>query len=129
MTENQSPTKKTLLVIEDEEFLVKAYKTILEQEDIDVLVARNGDEAIAFLERDPPDLVLLDLMLPGMDGFEVLQALRANEHWKQVPVIVTTNLGQAKDLERTKQLGATDYWVKADTTMDEIIEKVKQYLQ
>lgn len=121
-------SKKKVLVVEDDQFLVKAYEIKLKKEGIEVWVARDGNEAISFLEREKPNIVLLDLMLPGINGFDVLLAIRKNEKWKDVPVIILSNLGQDQDMQRGKELGASEYLVKANTKISDIVEKVKKYL-
>jgi len=120
--------KKVVFVIEDDLFLVKAYKIKFQKEGAEVWVSTDGKEALSFLEREPPNIVLLDLMLPGLSGFEVLAAIRENERWKNVPVIILTNLGQPQDIERGKQLGIEDYIVKANVKIDDVVKKVKKYL-
>ena len=118
MTENDTAKidgKKTVLVVEDELFLIQAYKIKFEKEGVVTWIANDGKAALAFLTKDPPNVVLLDLLLPGVNGFEVLEAIRKNEKWKNVPVIVLTNLGQTQDMERTKVLGVSDYIIKANT--------------
>ena len=121
--------KKTVLVVEDDMLLVQAYKIKLEKEGMETLVATSGKEALAFLEKDPPNVVLLDLLLPGLNGFEFLSAVRKNEKWKSVPVIILTNLTQSEEnLKIAKDLGAVDYIVKAEIRIGDIIEKVKKYI-
>ena len=93
------------------------------------LYASNGTEALAFVEQYKPSLLLLDLMMPGVDGFAVIEQVRARaDSCKDVPIIVFSNLGQQKDRERAKQLGATDYLVKAEVSIEEILAKVEETL-
>ena len=120
--------KKVVLVVEDDVFLVKAYQIKFEKEGAEVQIASDGDTAMKMLEKDPPDVVLLDLMLPGKSGFEILEAIRKNSRWKDVPVLILTNLGQAADIERGQSLKATDYIIKANTKIEDIVKKVKRYL-
>lgn len=120
--------KKVVLVVEDDVFLVKAYQIKFEKEGAEVRIAGDGDTAMSMLEKDPPDVVLLDLMLPGKSGFEILEAIRKNSRWKNVPVLILTNLGQAADIERGQALKATDYIIKANTKIEDIVKKVKRYL-
>lgn len=124
----ESSRKKVVLVVEDDAFLVTAYQIKFEKENAEVWVASDGDAAMKFLEKDPPNVVLLDLMLPGQNGFEVLEAIRKDEKWKDVPVLILTNLGQPTDVERGRALKATDYIIKANTKIEDIVEKVKRYL-
>ncbi len=119
---------KKILIIEDDVFLVKAYQVKFKKEGIEADVASDGKEALAYLEQDPPAAVLLDLMLPGISGFTVLEEIRKNERWKKVPVIILSNLGQPQDIERGKELGVLDYIVKANVKINEIVEKVRKFL-
>jgi len=121
--------KKTILVVEDDTFLVRAYKVKFGENGFDVLVASTGEEAMAYLEKDPVDLVLLDIMLPVTSGFDVLKAIRSNAKWGKVPVIVLSNLGQEQDIEKGKALGANDYIVKTDVKINDIVGKVMGYLK
>lgn len=125
--ENKSH-KKTVFVVEDDAFLVKAYQIKLEKEGAEVWVATDGKEALSFLEKEPADVVMLDLMLPHVSGFDILSAIRKNEQWKDVPVIILTNLGQPQDTERCKELGISGYFVKSNTKINDIIAKVKELL-
>jgi two-component system response regulator VicR len=94
------------------------------------LYASDGNEALALFEQHKPELVLLDLMLPTMDGFAVLETIRKRtDDAKAVPIIVVSNLGQDKDKERAKSLGATDYLVKADVSIEEIVAKIQSVLE
>lgn len=121
--------KKNVFVVEDDPFLVKAYQMKLTQEGMNVWTAMDGKEALKFVsEHVPPHIVLLDLMLPGASGFDILQAIRANETWKKVPVIVLSNLGQSQDVQKAQELGVQDYIVKANTRITEIIEHVKKVM-
>jgi len=120
--------KKIVFVIEDDMFLVNAYQIKFEKEGFGVWVASDGKEALGFLEKDPPGVVLLDLLLPSVSGFEILAAIRKSEKWKNVPVFVLTNLGQVQDMERVRALGVEDYLVKANTKISDIVEKVKKRL-
>lgn len=124
----ESLNKKSVLIIEDDVFLVKAYQIKFRKEGIDAKVASDGKEAMALLDKEPPAVVLLDLMLPGISGFTVLEAIRKNEKWKKVPVLILSNLGQPQDIEHGKALGVADYIVKANVKINEIVDKVKKFL-
>lgn len=132
MTETQNNpvnTKKTILVIEDDLFLIRAYQVKFEKEGFNVLVATEGTSALAYLQKDPPDLIMLDLMLPGISGFDVLTEIRKNDKWKDVPVIILTNLGQEQDKQRGEEFGVKDYIVKANVKIAEVVERVKQQIK
>jgi DNA-binding response OmpR family regulator len=123
-----SPHKPQILIVEDDQFMLKAHEIKFTHEGFDIWFAKDGDEALAFLSRERPDVVLLDLMLPRTSGFDVLATIRKNNTWKDVPVIVMTNLGQPQDIERAKLLGASDYLIKANTKISDVVKKVREYL-
>ncbi len=118
-----------ILVVEDETFLVKIYDVKLKKEGFDVGIATDGEAALAMAVSFRPDLILLDLLLPKLDGFEVLRRLRAEPKTKHIQVIVLSNLGQEEDMKRARALGAEDYLIKADHTLQEIIAKIRQQLE
>jgi DNA-binding response OmpR family regulator len=120
--------KPVILIVEDDQFMLKAHEIKFTHEGFDLWFAKDGEEALGFLDRDCPDVVLLDLMLPHTSGFDVLIAIRENAKWKDVPVLVMTNLGQPQDLEKAKSLGANDYLIKANTKISEVVKKVREYL-
>lgn len=131
---NNTPTKiktpKKILAIEDDKFLIKVYQLKFEKEGFLVRIASDGKEALDFLEKDDmPDIILLDLMLPIVNGFEVLSAIKKKEKWKNIPVIILSNLGQVSDVEKAKSLGAIEYIIKSNSKINDIVDKVKQYLK
>lgn len=117
---------KTILFIEDESMLQKTFQDLLTQEGYSMLSALDGEIGFSTAKEKKPDLILLDLILPRMDGFEVLKALKEDETTRNIPVIVLTNLESVQDVERALELGATTYLVKANYTLDEVLEKIKQ---
>jgi len=118
---------KKILLAEDDEYISKAYKVGLEEADFIVIPAFNGEEAIEKLKIEKPDLILLDLIMPIKNGFDVLRELKKNAEWKNIPVLILSNLGQDSDIEEALKLGAKDYLVKANFSMKEVIEKIKEY--
>jgi len=120
--------RSVVLIIEDDAFLIKIYQVRFRAEGIDVWTATDGSEALSFLVKEPPNIVLLDLMLPNVSGWDVLIAVRKNDKWKSVPVIILSNLGQPEDIERGKELGATDYIVKANVRINDVVERAKKFL-
>lgn len=120
------PTK--ILVVEDETFLVKIYSVKLKKEGYDVIIVNDGEEAVKMAEEFAPDIILLDLMLPKMNGFDALERIRANPVNKNTPIIVLSNLGQDEDLKRAKSLGADDYLVKANFSIQEVVGKIRETL-
>lgn len=121
--------QKRILIIEDDIFLTRAYQVKFQNEGFEVLIVTNGKEALSLLQRSaPPDAVLLDIMLPDVNGFAVLAEIRKSEKWKKVPVVITSNLGQEQDVVRGKELGAQDYIIKADVKISDVVASVKKYL-
>ena len=115
--------------MEDDAFLTNIYQTKFEMEGFKVSVADNGESGLADAKKKKPDVILLDILLPKMDGFMVLEKLKADETLKGIPVILLTNLGQKDDVEKGLQLGAVDYLIKAHFKPSETVEKVKKALQ
>lgn len=120
---------KKVLIVEDDEFLRSLTAKRLEKEGYEVAVAVDGESANGIAVANKPDLILLDLLLPGLDGFEVLKRARADEVTKNTPVIVFSNLGQREDIEKAKGLGANDFLIKANFTLDDVIEKINTTLK
>ena len=120
---------KKVLVIEDDELVSRVYGIKLQQEGLEVIMAKDGEEGLQRTMSDKPDLVLLDLMLPNKDGFWYLEEMSKKPELKQVPVIVLSNLGQKVDMDKATELGAKDYFVKADSSIGGIVDKVKSYLK
>ena len=125
MFSNVKSYSKNILFIEDEEAFQKTFGEILSQEGFEVIPAVDGTIGLDLAKKEKPDLILLDLILPKKDGFEVLKDLKADAKTKDIPVIVLTNLEQSADVEKAVALGATTYLVKANYTIDELLEKVK----
>ncbi|MFZ2970287.1 MAG: response regulator [Minisyncoccia bacterium] len=120
--------KKTILIVEDDRYLLKAYVIKTEKAGFDVLTATNGREGLEIAKEKKPDLIILDLLLPGVDGFEFLKIIKKDEELKNIPVITISVLGQKIDQERALSLGAEAYFIKTDFKLEEIIEKIKEYL-
>ncbi|MBI2100060.1 MAG: response regulator, partial [Candidatus Vogelbacteria bacterium] len=122
---NTNNAKGTILIIEDDEFLRALTAKRLEKEGFKISVAVGGDNAVNVALETKPDLILLDLLLPEVDGFEVLKRLKANTVLKSTPVIVFSNLGQRDDIEKAQKLGADDFMIKANFTLDDVVEKIE----
>lgn len=118
-----------ILFIEDELSLQKTMTDFLKNEKYEVLNAYDGENGLAVAQKEKPDLILLDLIIPKMDGFSVLSALKNNTETSAIPVIVLTNLEGTKDVEQALELGATTYLVKANYTLEEVISKIKDSLK
>ena len=110
--------------MEDEQYLSDMYKLKFEQEGYKVTVAPDGPQGLALAEKERPDLVLLDLVLPGLDGFQVLKKLREGEATKKIKVFILSNLGQSDEVKRGMNFGANGYFVKADLTPSQLTQKV-----
>lgn len=124
---NQVPK---ILLCEDEEFVAHLYKRRLELEGFTVLHAHNGQEALDMLRADMPDLVILDLMMPLKNGFEVLEEYRKNPPAPNtnIPIIVASNLGQSTEITKAKELGAVDFIIKSNISLKDLVAIVRTHL-
>ena len=121
--------KKTILIVEDDEILLRALYLLFHAGEFTIASATDGDTALKMTERINPDVVLLDLLLPKMNGFDYLKAMKANPAIKSTPVIVLSNLGDKESIDKAKDLGAMDYFIKSDTDLTTLDEKVKKLLK
>lgn len=119
----------TILIVEDENFLIQALEDNLTAEGYTVNTAKDGGEAVKKIKKRKPDLILLDLLMPKKDGFFVLEEIKNNSEWKMIPVIVLSNLGGDEDVKKALALGASDYFIKSQHPIEEVIEKIKEYLK
>lgn len=117
-----------ILFIEDESVLQKTLGELLTQEGYEVVSALDGELGLNLAKKEKPDIILLDLILPKLNGFEVLERLKKDEETKEIPVIVLTNLEDIEDIDRVISLGATTYLVKTQYEMEEVLEKIKKAL-
>jgi len=117
-----------ILIAEDDEIFSGMYKTKLTQDKYEIVTAMNGIDALEMVDKEKPDLILLDIMMPGLDGFSVLEELRQNKKIK-TPIVMLTNLGTDEDKQKGKDLGADGYLVKANLTPSEVSAEVKKYLK
>lgn len=117
-----------VLIIEDDEPILKLYKTKFEKLNYDVSIARDGKEGLERAENMRPDIILLDVMMPIMNGFEVLKKLKKNKELKQIPVIILSNYGELPNITEGLNKGAEEYLLKAEQTPEEIAETVKSIL-
>lgn len=116
---------KKILIVEDDKFLRELIVQKLLTENYETIEAIDGEEAIKMIKEKKPDLILLDLILPKANGFEVLEKIKEDAVTSQIPVIILSNLGQKDDVEKGLKLGAVDYLIKAHFTPNEIIQKIK----
>jgi len=117
-----------VLLVEDDPFLSNLLKVRLQKENVDVTLARDGEEALKKIEENKPGLVLLDLILPKKSGFEILEKISTDPQLKDMPIIILSNLGQTSDIQRGKELGAVEYYVKAKISIDDLVGKIKTFL-
>lgn len=118
-----------ILIVEDDLFLAEIYQKKFEMEGFKVSMANNGEKAITDIKKKNPDLVLLDILLPKLDGFSVLEAVKADASVKNIPIILLTNLGQQDDVQRGLEKGAADYLIKTHFKPSEVVDKVRKILK
>lgn len=118
-----------LVLVEDEEILRVVLKEKFEEAGFEMSVAVDGEEAVPLIQEINPKVVILDLLLPKKNGFDVLQELKADSSLKNIPVIILSNLGQDEEIKRALQLGAADYFVKTQHPIKEVVEKIKAYAE
>lgn len=123
-------TKKIprILVVEDDPFLLKAYEAKFKRSGLQAEKAHDGEETLVQLKKQKFDLILLDLVMPKMDGFEVLEKIRQDPKLKGTRILVVSNLGQDSDMKRAKELGADEYLVKSDYSLQQIVDLIKKKL-
>ncbi len=120
--------KKTILIIEDDETLRVMYRDRLTEDGYLILEAEDSKSGMLLARNKKPNLIILDLILPQGNGFELLEKLKKDDQTKKIPVVVLTNLGQDSDRQEIMQLGADDYLVKPETTPSELISLIKKYI-
>ena len=120
---------KKILLVEDEPALQESFKTAFVGKGYELTQAMDGEEGLALMRAQKPDLVLLDLVLPKKHGFEVLKEMKSDANLKDLPVIVLTNLENSEDVEKALELGATTYLVKANYSLEEVVQKVEETLR
>jgi DNA-binding response OmpR family regulator len=120
---------KKILLVEDDISLMEMYSLKFNEQGYQILQAHDGVEALEVAIKQQPDIILLDIMMPKMDGFATLTEIRKTEKIKHTPVVLLSNLGQKDDIEKGKKLGATDYIVKASLTPAELFSKALSYLK
>lgn len=120
---------KKVLIIEDDTFLQGLEASKLTKDGFQVITASTGEEAMRKINEPNIDVILLDLILPNYDGFEILKKIKETEKIKDAPVIVFSNLSDEKDVEKSKELGAADFLVKSNFTLDELIKKINSLIK
>ncbi len=117
--------KKLILLVEDDIFVKDIYNHKLTADGYEVAMATSGTEALEFMQKRRPDLILLDIVMPYMDGKEALKKIKENNDWANIPVIMLTNLSEADDISETESLGADKYLIKSHFSPSEVSEKIK----
>lgn len=118
-----------VLIVEDDVFLLNIYKTKFEFEGFKVSTAENGEVGFKEAKKKSPDLILLDILMPKMDGFTFLAEMKKEKIIQNIPVILLTNLGQKDDVQKGLELGAKDYIIKAHFKPSEVVDKVRKVLK
>jgi len=115
---------KKILIIEDEKVLIGLLEKRMKKEGYDVAIARDGEEGMKKVREYSPDLILLDMVMPKRDGFQVMEELAADPELKKIPVIIVSNSGQPVEIDRVKKLGAKDWLIKTEFDPKEVVNKV-----
>lgn len=121
--------KQKVFIVEDDEFLSKMYNTKFQMEGFETEIAVNGEEALQKLPNLNPTIILLDIMMPKLDGIEVLRRLKQDARFKDIPVLVLTNLSAGEKVEEATKLGAVGYLIKSSKTPNEVVQEVKEILK
>jgi DNA-binding response OmpR family regulator len=129
MLKKNSKNLMKVLIVEDDSFLLNIYSNQLETEGFKVFMAEDGDKGLKMAKKEKPNLILLDILLPGKDGFEVLKELKSSKDTKNIAVLLLTNLSQKADLEKGLLLGANDYLIKAHFMPSEVVSKIKKVMK
>ena len=124
-----SPKKKKILLVEDDPLIIKIYSSRLEQDGFEVEVASRGNEVMRKLKEQKYDLVLLDLVLPELTGFEILEKIRKEKEFSNLKVLVLSNLGEKENISKANRFGIVDYLVKASYTPKEVVQEVSRVLK
>lgn len=117
-----------ILIVEDEDVLAKVLEEKFEKANFDVEIASDGEDALKLVKSFKPDIVALDLMLPKLDGFEVLKEMKSKDDTKRIPVVVLSNLNEDENIKKALKLGAVDYFVKSNHPINECVDQIKAIL-
>jgi DNA-binding response OmpR family regulator len=124
-----SQEKRKILIAEDEPSLSEMYKLYFERAGYEVFHAENGQMCVEVAEKNPPDIILLDILMPRVNGWEVLEKLKKNDKTKNIPVLIFSNLAQADEIQKGLDLGADEYLVKSNLTPKELLVKIEKSLK
>jgi DNA-binding response OmpR family regulator len=120
---------KKILLIEDDPFLIDIYRTKFQEEGFSVSIVKDGKDVLNKIKEDIPDVIILDIVLPGSDGFDILRDLKSEENLKKIKVVILSNLGRKSEIERGLSLGADKYLIKAHYTPGDVVKEVKQLFE
>ena len=122
---------KNILLVEDDDFLSSLLKNRLQKEGFEVGIAKDGEQALEALKLKRPNLILLDIILPKKSGFEVMEEMRNDPQMQsnEPPIIIISNLGQPEDVARGQELGAIEYFIKAKTSIDDLVQKIREFIE
>ncbi len=121
--------KQRIIIVEDENFMASMMTSVLEKAGFSVEVATDGEEGLQKIEKTLPDLILLDLVLPGINGFELLEKLKKEKRTEKIPVIIVSNLGTPEDIQKGLKTGANAFLIKTHILPKDLVDKVKKVLQ
>lgn len=124
MAENKLKNKKKILLVEDDPMISSIYEAKFKADGFEVLIAADGARGIELAKNEKPDIIMLDIILPGLDGFSVLEEIKKDKTTQAIPVVMLTNLGTEEDKAKGQKMGALDYLVKANLTPGQISEKI-----
>ncbi|HEV8601467.1 MAG TPA: response regulator [Patescibacteria group bacterium] len=127
-TTDSASKQKLALVVENNEAMIEALQLKLKAAKVESMAVRNGEEALAYLSNNKPDIILLDLVLPQINGWEVLRIIKASERLKDIPVIILTNLGLIQEIEKGKTMGAVDYLIKSNTSINDVVKTILKHI-
>jgi two-component system chemotaxis family response regulator WspR len=116
---------KKILIVEDDNFVAEVYFAKLKEMGYVALLAQNGKEGLDILQKEKIDLILLDILMPVMGGVEMLEEVRKHENWKNIPVILLTNVGEKDSIQKIRNMGVKDYLIKSHFTPAEVLEKIE----
>lgn len=119
---------KKILIIEDEEIMLDLLKIKLTQSGYEISIARDGEEGLKLIKETKPDLILLDIIMPKMGGFQVMAEMQKDKKFKKIPIIIISNSGQPVEIDKAKKLGVKDWLIKTEFDPQEVIKKVKKQI-
>jgi DNA-binding response OmpR family regulator len=117
--------KKKILIVEDDNFVAEVYLAKLSEMKYEPILAQNGEEGLAALKKNKIDMILLDILMPVMSGMEMLEEIKKNKEWENIPVILLTNVGGKESIQKVREMGVKNYLIKSHFTPAEVVEKIE----